>query len=226
MRNVILGTLAVLICIGSAQAAISLVVTPLQSPDPGLRRYKVTAVEDSSRQITVLSDINVTGCHNVTQAYDPGNVIKDPDWTAAAQAPFGSAAWAIYDTYLLLDDVGEHDNVISQLGGALAETNDNSDPASLGLGQMVGVWYPATVGMGSFGHPVGTASLIVVANAGTCLDFLQVVVPVGQTAYLDIGIVYGPEPLKDEFEDVPIIPEPATMSLLVLGGVALLRRRR
>ena len=215
MRKVLLGTLAVLLCVGSAQAAISFSITQNAAPAPGLDSYTVTVLQDDGiRPIAVMSDLNITGTHNVDA--NSGPVTQAEDWVDGLLM---DATWAKYDTHLLLDDT----QIASTFGSAITETNDGSDPAGLNLFKLAA----ATEGVGSFGNPVGgTQDSLLILNGGFSLDLLQVVVPAGTTALMDIGIVYGEDSIKEEFVDVPIVPEPATMSLLVLGGVALLRRRR
>ena len=55
------------------------------------------------------------------------------------------------------------------------------------------------------------------------LLFAQIVLPAGESAVLE-GIAADAE--GDKFPLSAVIPEPATLSLLVLGGLALLRRKR
>ena len=206
--------------VGPVQGAITLQITQLPDPAAGLNSYRVTAVSDGPKVFT-FSDLTITGVevHNVADFTTTESLTID-FWTSPGT--FTEAAWSIYDTHVLIPD----GDLLTSVGPALAEGNDQADPVGLALAPAAFPTFPAKVGMGTFGHSGPGASFVLLPeNAATSVDFLQVVVLDGDVALLTVGIV-DENQRKDEFVDVPIVPEPATMTLLALGGAALLRRRR
>ena len=196
----------------------TLQLTVNAAPAPGLESYTVTAVSTDSSNLVTFSDIHIDDpVHNV---WGFGN---DPVTTMAADFPstFLAAEWVVYDTHLLVPA----EDILTQLGSPLDEGNDGSNPAGLALelDPPFAAFVPV-VGVGTFGHGEGASSFALLpAAAATSVDLLQVVLVEGTKARLDVAIV------NEQLERSSLgmeIPEPATLSLLALGGLALIRRKR
>ena len=221
MRTMLVAGLALLVCVGSAQAAAQLVLTGMSTPATGLISYTVAAVAPTGEQVTNLSDISVTplSVHHVWPSFDTDGT---PFIGDVAAPPFGNAAWDVYDTHILIPQ----DDLILELGDPVGETNDGTDPAGLGLSIVVGIEYFATTGLGDFGHiPVTEPSTMVFSPAHS-VDIIQVVAEVGTTIWLSGGIVHTFEGDTARTDCTIELPEPATMSLLGFGGLLLLKRKR
>ncbi len=215
MRKVLIGALAVLLCVGTAQAAISLSVSTAPCPVAGMTRYIVTAATGTSEVVATVSDLTINGAvHQVWDNIALGGA-PSPQIDSLLARP---ADWYDGDTCLLILDDTLGDN------GAWTETNDLTMGGS-GLTLFAGSFPPQT-GMGTYGHTGATSEGLDPAQQASTVPIMQVVAPTGVT--MDVTIGYGLPGgigVEDVFVDFPI-PEPATMSLLVLGGVAMIARKR
>ena len=200
-------------------AGVTLQITPNAAPAPGLESYTVTAVSTDATNLVTFSDIHVTGStHNVWGfGGDPKTPKTDP-----FPSTFLKAEWAAYDTHLIVPG----GDILTELGSALDEGNDGSNPAGLSLElDPPFAGFTPVIGVGEYGHGASASSFALVPAAqATSVDLLQVVIPEGDKAWLSMGVVNA-QLAKTAFENVEI-PEPATLSLLAFGGLALLRRRK
>ena len=177
----------------------------------------MTAVSTDSSNLVTFSDIHIDDpVHNV---WGYGN---DPVTKMAADFPatFLKTEWAVYDTHLLVPA----EDILTQLGSPLDEDNDGSNPAGLALelDSPFNAFVPV-VGVGPYGHGEGASSFALLpAAAATSVDLLQVVLVEGTKARLDLAIV------NEQLERSSLgmeIPEPATLSLLTMGALILVRRK-
>ena len=199
-------------------ARLQLTANP--APAPGLESYTVTAVSTDSSNLVTFSDIHIDDpVHHVWGYGD------DPITTREHHFPstFLKAEWSAYDTHLL---VAEED-ILTHLHPHLDEGNDGSNPAGLvlELDPPLTTSVPV-IGLGRNGHGqqhqhYGSFALLPHAEART-VDLLQVVLLEGTEALLTLAVVAG----MDRSQLSLVIPEPATLSLLALGGLAAFRRRR
>ncbi len=217
MRNVLVVAVTLLVCVGAAQGAITLSVRTEPCPLAGMSRYVLSASTGTAEVIATISDVALNG--PVHQVWDPPALggSPTPQIDDFVSRP---VEWFQSDTCLLVADDTLGDN------GAWVETNDGTAPI-IGLPQFVGM-YPIA-GMGTFGHAGATSEGLDPAHQASTVDILQVVIPTGTIVYPDLRIGYGMpggQGIEDEFCTWPPIPEPATLSLLAVGGLAVFRRRR
>jgi hypothetical protein len=147
----------------------------------------------------------------LNKTIDPGDLVASGLW---------DTAWNALDTHLLFD-TNAH---IQSPGTAVDENNDGLDPVGLGpLLPPAFPAFPAQVGLGNLfftgGQPIFTILPYVES-----LDFLQVVVPSGQAALLDMIFIDSSSSGFLPYTNVEI-PEPATLTLLAIGGLLMVRHR-
>jgi len=224
MRKVMVAGLAVLLCVGMAQAAVTLSVAKYASTSPSLDRYVVTATAAGGDLVVGIANLQITGSVHNVQIPSMGPAIPVLQADDLDGCPTIKADWLGGDTCLLLVDDGAGD-----LGGDFAETSDASNMYAADFAKYAGSFAPVT-GMGTFGHPSATGNMegLDGTQQAASVDFLQVCLPKTSTGVsLAVDIVYGPAGGSAETQSMEAsITEPATMSLLVLGGVAALVRKR
>ena len=174
-----------------------------------------TGTADTFEGLQIFTDATkttiATNLHQVKSFTQTSSLTVD-NWVEDA---FTDTAWAAYDTHLLLSGITQVPDA------SLTESNDGTNPAGLSLEKFAG--FPATVGLGSFGHGDPTDAFTVLGQFATPKDFLQIVIPEGDSVWLSVNILDAGQ--KTQFAGTQV-PEPATMTALALGGLALLRRRR
>ena len=202
--------------VATVYGGATLQFTANPAPAPGLESYTITVVSTDGSNLVTFSDIHIDDpVHNV---WGFGN---DPVTTMAADFPstFLKAEWAAYDTHLLVPE----SDMLTQLGSPLDEGNDGSNPAGLSLEldpPFAGFLPVVGVGASSFA--------LVPAAQATSVDLFQMVATEGSVRW-----GWGsPSPIcyvvNERLERFPLYapPEPATVSLLALGSLVLLRRRK
>ena len=219
-KTIVIVLAAVVLLVGSsAMAGVHLTVTQSATSDPGLTSYTITAVSTAGERINTWEGLQIftdatkttlaTNLHNVWNGFGTPSVAAD-NWIAD---PITDPAWAEFDTYVLLSGIAE-------FGSPLTETNDGSNPTGMSLSK--GGW-AATLGLGSYGHPNTTDAFTVLGSSWTSIDFLQIVMETGQSCHLAVNVL---DTTGTRYAQSAGVPEPATMTALALGGLALLRRRR
>ncbi len=137
--------------------------------------------------------------------------------TKGTAAPF-NADWLAYDSHALW----ANEDLVGAVGSALDETNDNSTRGTLGLSQAFG--QDPFSGLGTFGQGADGAAAFVQAKAGGFVDVAQIVLAPG-TQPLWVGATIFDSTGGSRYSHVQI-PEPASIAMLGLGGLAMLRRRK
>ena len=232
MRNVLIGALALMIGVASAQATITAWVTPVSDPAllPGLSAYKLMVVAHDQNEISAINNINLTGVHQASMGTPPSG---QTPWTESwALQPAGlQLAQLANDTRMLLpaDAPLGTDTLPDTTGSTPVETNDSTNPSGGAVPFEVtpGNNLPCALGIGTLSNTGGIG--LDLANRNYVLEVAYVVVPSGpNTGHATLTASFGKSgnPFPDEATAGVDIPEPATMSLLALGGVAVLARKR
>ena len=210
--------LALLVVAGFATAAAaSPIVTLVPQADPatGLNAYMLHAEADSGDADVNAFTIVATLAHQVWPlAY--GSPVKTLHLDAP-MADFPAGGWGDWSPYDSYSKFIFNDYVSPGVDGC-DEANDNSDPAS--LPDMVGQYGGAAeVGVGA---ALMDGAALKQEFTAQVLDIYYWVVPALTEATISGGIASpGEEATPFSFT----VPEPATLSVLALGGLALLRRR-
>ena len=230
MRKILIGALAVLVGVASAQAAITVTVTPVAHPGlmlSGLTAWKVTMSTGTAETIYSINNLLIEDVH---QAAMMAGTPWDTDW--ALQPAALQPAQLANDSYLLLEQDGPTGSDSLPDVGAASETNDASNPSGGAVPWFVMAGYPnfnCTLGCGDIVHyfdEQGSSIGLDLTNRQPTLDVAHIVThsSCSGTPHISATVLYGAEIAQDIDQD---IPEPATMSLLALGAcLPLLRRRR
>ena len=222
MKNFVMAMLVVGLMAVGTQAGVVLVITPEASPAPGLSAYTVSAVGTEALNVGSIASLHLYGAHQVWQTQNFGH--NPSPLETSLVAPFADpVTWPPLDSHLLLVP---GDNILSP-GFGTDETNDGNDPAGLGPLAMPGFEaYPAVVGCGDTFF-TGSAAQITLVPFASPVDFLYVVAAEGcGVPLLDVTFIDSSSQGFIELFDVPIIPEPTTLLVLVGGALAGLIRRR
>ena len=174
----------------TAHAGTDLVITPLPDPHPGLKAFLVKAVADVGDLVGSIIGLNLTNAHqiwrNAAIAPSPANQSSNLD---AMPAPFWGAQWTPWDSHLKLN-LSTSPSLTVSPGFGTAETNDGSNPAPLTAAELVPSVgfeaFPGTAGIGSLSFTGASAQVTLLAPRPTTLDFLQIVVPNGTSAFLSV----------------------------------------
>lgn len=204
------------VAVFATAASAGPIVTLVSQSDPatGLSAYVLNAEAAGGEDNVNAWSLAATVAHQVAPlSYGTPADVMLLDAPMADLPAAGWDAWKGYDSHTLF--------LATQFvtsGATLTEGNDGTDPASLGLVGQYGS--AAKIGVGA---AVQEGAALKPEAAGQSLDIYLWVVPSGVEATLS-GEIASPGVAPTAFEFT--VPEPATMSLLALGGVALLRRRR
>jgi len=209
---------------GVSQAGVILNVTSMGSPAVGLEAFKVTAVGTEGEDVASIASLSLTGAHQVWE-----NAIASTKSTLAGDlsaGTFGNAAWEAFDSHLLLDS-SLH---INSPGFGVDETNDGSDPTGLSPLTPANPAFAAFTGVAGLGDLffTGVAAQVTLTPFEASVDLLYVVVEAGQAALLDVTFVDGSASGFIDFTgvEVGVVPEPASIVLIGLGGLLACTRRR
>ncbi len=213
MRSLLTVGFAVLLLAGMAKGEYMLSLRQESCPVAGMSRYVVTVSSGTTEPVYGVFNLAITG--EVHQVWDfDGRASPQID----SLSPSRPADWFDADTCLLIVDDSMGDQ------GWWVETNDGAMGGS-GLSLFMDALSPVT-GMGDGFDGVNSPhESLDPAQRSPTVDFMQVVIPTDAVVYMDVmfddGSWIGMPPA---FYDYPI-PEPATLSLLALGGAMLVRRR-
>lgn len=192
--------LALLAIVGAAQAAVIVNVQPLASPGEGLSAFKVVLVSDTNKIAAVeCGGAFTTGFTGALYQNYPYGAVTTP--LLSSFTGFAGTDIAIDSHFLPAFDT---------LVGTPVE-----DRVANGLGV-----FPNSFGVGTFLKATGGFTA---ANQVYSLDLAQIVIPAGESVNYNMQVS-----VQGEAAQVlsGTIPEPATLALLTLGGVAALIRRR
>ena len=215
MKNIALIGMAILLVGGLANAAqvdgdypgtrylLEITKTAGVGSSECLDRYEFTVLDQGSGlPVTALEvDVSGTGVHH--EQFDFGGRQITPKLSTMV-----STASPI-DTTMLVDwgDVPGFEATEPQV-----DSSTSTEPSSGA--------FPVT-GITGYGSPL--TGTVFDTGEGTPLDVLQVVIKCGTAADYTVSVSNGAGE-GETFEGT--IPEPATLGLLCLGGLALIRRRR
>ena len=186
------------------------------SPAAGLHRFTLHAWSDpADGAINAWSVFVDDNAHQVWPQVGPNPTDLDETLLASDMGSLFDPAWKDLDTHCLYGI----DQLITGGIDGLTETNDGTNPAGLSLTPIVAGWDPK-VGVGNF---VQDGAALKPDYQTYSSSLVQLVVPEDEFAVISGGVA-GPDLGTTEFNFR--VPEPATLSVLALGGLALIRRRR
>ena len=216
--------LTTLVCVlamaGLASAAPTIELIPQASPGAGADAYILRA-SSSAGDAPVNAFTAEIAEGYAHQVWSFNGQSRDLD-ESEGDSLFDNS-WLPFDTHCLFTG----DEFITTGVDAYAETNDGTDPLALGLTSPLGETFDPTVGLGGYTQ-IGAA--LNASGDEEVLDILYLVVPAGTVLAPD-----APQPILSGEAATPGtgatqfsygVPEPATLSVLALGGLALIRRRR
>ncbi len=223
-----LASLAGFVFAGSAIAQPSLVVTSAGSPASGLDAFIVSADAGVGETLDSFQEITITGnVHQVWGSALGGGFLRETPTIddTAADGNLWDVNWTALDSHILIAaaDVG---GGAGGGFGALAETNDESNPAGLVLAA-IGLGDPPLIGIGDIDMPAATvdAFFLVPAAQQQVVDLAYLVIPTGGQVSFSVDAAGSFDGIANLNITIPI-PEPATAAALGLGLMTLLRRRR
>jgi hypothetical protein len=189
-------------------------------PDSSLYAYVLEASSTIDKISAFIVTIEGNGAHQIW----PGGVSDEPSPYKGdvGASDWGKPEWEIYDSHVL----AAGSQVISYPEGDLVatETADQSNPTSLALETtvMLGDQELTTsprIGLGDVSVTLGLGPSL----QDSSVDLYRLVVPMGRQVTTRFQVGASGELTS---EQSIVVPEPMTMGLLGLGGVALLSRRR
>lgn len=171
-------------------AAIMLNVTQNADPAPGLESYTVEVLGTGGTAVSTLSGFELTGVHQVwNNAIAGADAIQTPN-AGDTDGTFGNSAWGPADTHILsLADFN------GSPGLGTEESNDGSNPAGIDLvpGNPAFAGFTGSAGLGGLRFVDENnsdndlqAGLAFLSPQPQSVAFLQVVVPAGQSALMNL----------------------------------------
>lgn len=188
LRKTFLAISMVLAVAATSQAAIILQTTSTPLAAGGLVQWQVNAVGNAGEVINTFSEPSITavgagaGAHQVFQAFTTGQTpTKTEHDTPGLYVP---ASWSAYDTYYKFDAAAH------ALGfGSYTETNDGTTSGTLGLTELGVAPNNPRSGFGSVTSSSDNSKILTPGNAGTNLNFYQVVLKAGEQANMTVRVI-------------------------------------
>ncbi len=212
--------------ISSAHADVDLNVIQQASPNPAFDVFLVQATATAGDLVASFKDLSISGVHNITENAAGGGQSTSLD---SIGGTFWNPNWSALDTHLLLDLSGS--NLTTSPGFAIGETNDGTNPGGLTATELEGPSpfgsFGGGAGMGSLSFSVNTDQITLLAPRPTTFDLMQVVVPAGGIAFLNV-VSESDQLVVDTISQFPVtaIPEPTSLVLAGLGLIGFVGTRR
>ncbi len=187
MRKILSFSMAAFLCASIANAGVMVNVVQNDDPAAGVNSFTVQLVGTDGAAVSTVRGFDLQGVHQVFEnAAGNGDTPRAGD----TEGTFGNPAWTPFDTHILSIPAFN-----SSPGWLPVETNDETNPAGIDLtpGNPAFATFPGTAGIGEMRFTDSNnsandleATIAFLAPQPATVDFLQVIVPAGQFATLNM----------------------------------------
>jgi hypothetical protein len=184
-RDTFLATAVIVLAVPAwSAAAILLQATSSPLPQGDLVQWQISAVGTAGENLNTFSQVSIVpegpglGVHNVWPAAS-----NTPTPWRTDPSPDFDASWAQYDTYFKFAGAAD---LVLDLGTPFSESNNNATTGTLGLLSGFG---PPLSGFGTYSSAASSTKVLLPQKSGSTVNFMQVVLKAGESAFLDVEVV-------------------------------------